>query len=523
MPAREVVNSSMRFIIDFSDTTPATAIRKYFEANSCEIVELLDQLGLTYIVEAPARPKTSKHVEYIIDDQNGISLLGDVEFKVASTEDEDNWWKLAVVQHVDYDQEEFKLVRAGYGWNVYVMDSGIKLDHPEFAGKSVNLLHSLTGEFSDTTGHGTALASVIIGETCGITEATLNIVKVFHQDQTTYLSDLLTALQKIAEHVDPTRPSVLNMSWAIPKNEFIEAKLMALINKGVICVAAAGNDGTPIQDVTPASMEQVITVGAFGQDLKPCDFTNYTGPSATSYTEGPTNVGPALDMFAPGEHIRVGTTDGAHGYSIGTSIAAAITSACVVIQQSRLNSDYQDYDQAVTFEVYQKTFVSRGLLDLEGVYEGSINAIPRAGAKFHEDVDKTAFNSRTAVLLENGTPIRIRTFDPTVYTEAEVATNALGLVLEGNWLVGAIAPTVETSEQYTVTVTARNDRMEHTVTYTIGVYNPDAYPSTDEAYIDSGIALLAPCCGCGGCGYIICCECDDPKNINCNECAHICN
>jgi hypothetical protein len=91
-------------------------------------------------------------------------------------------------------------------------------------------------------------------------------------------------------------------------------------------IASAGNQGTEIEETTPASMMEALTVGAYNRQLKPCDFSNYTGGSLISVTSGATNHG-ELDGWAPGEEIWAAGLNGTYGYVAGTSIAAGITSA----------------------------------------------------------------------------------------------------------------------------------------------------------------------------------------------------
>ena len=59
----------------------------------------------------------------------------------------------------DYDY----LSSAGLGVDVYVMDSGIKIDHPKFGGRAKNFKNARSDErsaycdetYADTRGHGT--------------------------------------------------------------------------------------------------------------------------------------------------------------------------------------------------------------------------------------------------------------------------------------------------------------------------------------------------------------------------------
>ena len=119
---------------------------------------------------------------------------------------------------------------------------------------------------------------------------------------------------------------IINCSWEIERNEYVEAKLRTLWISGVQIVVAAGNTSTEIGNVTPAAMQEALVVGAYNASLTPCDFSDYTGAQAISVTGGTVNGG-KLSGWAPGENIYVATLDGECNFVSGTSASAAIHSA----------------------------------------------------------------------------------------------------------------------------------------------------------------------------------------------------
>jgi hypothetical protein len=209
------------------------------------------------------------------------------------------------------------------------MDSGILHTHSEFTNADINFLYTINDNYTDNNGHGTAIASVIVGQTCGITSSKLKIVKIFEQNYTTRQSDLLSAFDAIITDKlnNLNKPSILNISWSISKNTYIENKILFLINAGVYVICSAGNSGMPIGDVTPASMSEVISVGSYNKDFQPCDFSSYTpAPGSIGTTNNETNFGP-LDGWAPGVDIMAAKLDGGLANVAGTSISAGLASA----------------------------------------------------------------------------------------------------------------------------------------------------------------------------------------------------
>ena len=379
----------MNYIIEFVDTMTGAEIDAYLADHDMTEETAFAHFKSTRVISCDHTPTTDEVVtSVILDDAPGIKLLEYTQdFNVVypevdfATKDEKNWWKMASIKSPDYDSEIEHHQRRGTGTSVYVLDSGIELDHPEFIGANVTLLHSFTGEFSDNRGHGTALASLIIGSTCGLTNASLNVVKIFDKTIATKQSDLLAAFDAVmVDYTANGKPAVVNLSWNIAKNQYLEDKLNSMMLQGIYIVAAAGNDGQAITDVTPASVPLALTIGAYNQDFMPCDFTNYTGKSAISVTKSSTNNG-ELDGWAPGESIYAALIGGAYGMIAGTSAAAAIHTGAIAYNLQMV----LDADGNFGHTKYQSLLAKNGaayvsldresMMSLTGVYTASANVI----------------------------------------------------------------------------------------------------------------------------------------------------
>ena len=337
----------MRYIIDFNQDTTVEDKDSYMETHGCSEIKVFSSLGKIYLVESDSKPPKTHIVDWVINDvSTPVSLLGDsMDIDI---NDEDQWWKVVSAgSAIDFENSTVSLIKKDAYFDVYVVDSGIKHDHPEFVNTNIHNLYSITGEFDDQRGHGTAIASLISGTTTSLSQANLVNVKIIDATADITLADLVESLHEIQMHSDsrPLIPAIINLSWTIPHNEYINFIIERLILSGITVFASAGNSGHPIADVTPACIPSVFTVGAYDKDLKPADFSSYS--SDLSITNNITNTG-ELDTWAPGVDIKVASIAGGYSVVSGTSFSSAIAAGSYCYNM-------QDTEQVV-IENLQKQF-----------------------------------------------------------------------------------------------------------------------------------------------------------------------
>lgn len=207
----------------------------------------------------------------------------------------------------------------GPGVPVTVLDTGIDLSHPEFAGRpdtaalNVQRINDTTDDF-----HGTAVASVIGAPANGV-----GLIGVYPQTSLrSYDVDLrgrLTDAQLIQGIDVASAPGrgVINLSLGGPDyNPALQLVIDSALRRGTLVVAAAGNDrqnGSPA--TYPADMAHVLTVAATNENDRPASFSSSA---------------PGVDLAAPGVDIPIAvpTTYDASGYETGdgTSFSAPIVS-----------------------------------------------------------------------------------------------------------------------------------------------------------------------------------------------------
>jgi subtilisin family serine protease len=231
---------------------------------------------------------------------------------------------------------------------VYLADSGVNWNHPEFVGTSHDDFWkaSIFSDFDDDIGHGTIVASAIFGSNVGIAKnIKVRSCKVKGpQGSANFLElgNLMDAI--IAETI--TKPNVtriFNASWTVDENVWLEAKFLQLMDAGVTVICASGNNGIDVNTLTPAGMPEVLTVGATDRYDIPAGFNNIA-PTDSGLTTG---YGQRLDIFAPGDDVAVATKAGGYMISSGTSISAGYVSGAAA-QLAALFADELPYPLLLT-------------------------------------------------------------------------------------------------------------------------------------------------------------------------------
>ena len=200
----------------------------------------------------------------------------------------------------------------GSGVHAYVLDTGIRTTHSEYAGRAsfdVDFINDGSGSLfnGDCHGHGTHVAGTIGGATYGIAKGvTLHGVRVLDCNGSGSYSGIIAALNWVANnHV---HPAVANMSLGGPASSSLNTAVANTVAAGVVLAVAAGNDNALACGASPASAAAALTVGASTSTDARASFSNY---------------GTCVDLFAPGASIKSSTHDSdiSTGTWSGTSMA----------------------------------------------------------------------------------------------------------------------------------------------------------------------------------------------------------
>jgi hypothetical protein len=186
---------------------------------------------------------------------------------------------------------------------VYVLDTWIDTQHPEFEGRVQMGAHFTQGS---SNGHGTHVAGLIASRTFGVNKRARVVgVQVLDDHGFGSWQTILTGMQWVS-----TQPvGIINMSIGGGKSMIVNRLVRAMSARGWRFVVAAGNDYQDACNYSPASAYEAVTVGAVDSSTKFSQFSNY---------------GKCLDLLAPGDSVLSTWPGGLLAYMSGTSMAAPI-------------------------------------------------------------------------------------------------------------------------------------------------------------------------------------------------------
>ncbi len=294
---------------------------------------------------------------------------------------QDNYWSkyisspnLADNLHLNFALQELT-IKGSYGWGH--LEMGIDKINKNFTGKGIKVAvidsgivkhedlittggyNTLDGQdpkawYVDEKGHGTHVSGIIsaqinqIGVSGVAPGAEIYSLKVFPGGK---FSDLIEAINWCVDNY----MDVISMSLGSPTfSDQIQMALSEANERGIVCIAAAGNDGGPV--AYPAAYENVIAVSAIGKvgtfpedsahQLKMGDYFSADGQIFLAKFS---NFGPQINFCAPGVAIISSVPAGYASWD-GTSMACPlITGLAALILEA--------YPEIRTGDVWQPYYV----------------------------------------------------------------------------------------------------------------------------------------------------------------------
>ncbi|XP_798146.3 uncharacterized protein LOC593583 [Strongylocentrotus purpuratus] len=266
---------------------------------------------------------------------------------VQFTDEFDEPWNRDRIDQVDLplDMQHFE-TSGGEGTTIFIMDTGVRVDHTEFNGRAEYYRDMLASdptnpETGDPNGHGTRCAGAAIGATIGVaTKANVKSIRV----------------------AGPTGSGSIEQSLL----GFEEVEKWTIANPGAKCVVSYSLSSHGIStslDTAVAKLSQkcvvVISAGNYGQDPETADACKYSpGRAPEAITVGAARLrqgatvddkagfscsGSCLTLYAPGHKVTVASSVSVDGVvtSSGTSFSApAVAGAAAVL----LSNGYDIYE-----------------------------------------------------------------------------------------------------------------------------------------------------------------------------------
>ncbi len=181
----------------------------------------------------------------------------------------------------------------------------------------------VTGQITDVTGHGTVVggcAGAATDNAIGVASTGFNckIIPIKCGSDNPNFGGILQGYNAIAYAADLGAP-IINCSWG---GAGIDPGAQDIVNyatnKGSLVIAASGNDGLNNDSYlqSPASLNNVLSVGSCSVTDRPSNFSNY---------------GMNVDVYAPGENILSTYPNNQYRALTGTSFSSPLTSGIAAL------------------------------------------------------------------------------------------------------------------------------------------------------------------------------------------------
>lgn len=217
----------------------------------------------------------------------------------------------------------------GQGVKVAVVDSGIDGSHRDLRPNLKGGINLVTpgASYLDDNGHGTHVAGTIAAADTGkgllgvAPEAELYAVKVLNQWGDGTILNAINAIDWcLGQGIH-----IVNMSFGTDKySQALEEAVRVAYRRGLIIVAAAGNDGGPGTVDYPSVFEQTLSVAAVDGRGRLARFTSY---------------GPEVDLLAPGNNILSTYRWGSYVRLSGSSMATAHITGAMALLKAKYPSE----------------------------------------------------------------------------------------------------------------------------------------------------------------------------------------
>ncbi|MGI9097574.1 MAG: S8 family serine peptidase [Solirubrobacteraceae bacterium] len=206
--------------------------------------------------------------------------------------------------------QAYSYTPAGAGVKAYIVDTGVRFSHQQFAGRAVSGYDAVDGgSADDCNGHGSHVAGTVGGSTYGVAkQVDLVGVRVLDCTGSGTNSGVIAGVNWVTGDHAAGQPAVANMSLGGGTSTALDQAVANSIADGVSYAVAAGNENADACLGSPARAASAITVAS---------------TTSTDARSSFSNFGTCVDLFAPGSSIKSSwyTSDTATNTISGTSMA----------------------------------------------------------------------------------------------------------------------------------------------------------------------------------------------------------
>lgn len=359
-------------IIHFLDTFCSYAVKLSQSALEFlrlrEEVDYIEQDQVVYIVDKPKQhfaPNNSKlwqimaHKKFLFPIFARQKFLEKLKKYTTSTQTNAPWGLTRLSTKKISPQRNYCYPAiAGKNVDVYVLDTGVYVDHEEFEGRAVWGATIPKFDYDmDANGHGTHCAGTIAGKTYGVAKkANIIAIKVLRSNGFGSNSDVIKGVEWAINHHrskgSKNKKSIASMSLGGSKSVALEMAISGAVRSGISFVVAAGNDYSDACEYSPAGSKDAVTVGAINSADEMAFFSNY---------------GSCVDVFAPGVDIISSWNDSKTSTKSisGTSMATPHVAGVMALLLS---------DTAYTPKELKEILLNNSIKDiLNGIPSGTTN------------------------------------------------------------------------------------------------------------------------------------------------------
>lgn len=308
-PSQDAVDKSpkLKYIVRFNESAVLGN-----EVSALKAAKIAVSRTFSHVFKGAVASMNSNQVAALKKRSTVASVEADSVVEIVASQTGATWGIDRIDQATLPLSATYDYTNTGAGTKAFVIDTGIRSTHVDFAGRMLNGFSAIAdgNGTNDCNGHGTHVAGTIGGTSYGVAKSVSLIpVRVLDCAGSGTTSGVIAGVDWVAANYVAGTPAVANLSLGGGISSSLDTAINNLINRGVTVVVAAGNSAADACGTSPARVPNAITVAASDSRDAFATFSNY---------------GSCVDLVAPGVGINSTwiTSDTATAALSGTSMAS---------------------------------------------------------------------------------------------------------------------------------------------------------------------------------------------------------